>query len=63
MMLASYIILLTFIMYVSPFLLRLLVGIDVMKTTYPGMLPFHKLDHGAVVFKLKYCVVEHFYNL
>lgn len=32
-----------------------------MKTTYPGMLPFHKLDLSAVVFNLQlYGVVEHF---
>ena len=32
-----------------------------MKTTYPGMLPFHELDHSAVVFNLQlYGVVEHF---
>ena len=41
--------------YVSPFLLHLLVGVDVMKTTYPGMLPFHELDHGAMVCRLQYC--------
>ena len=51
----------TLITFVSPFLLHLLVGVDVMKTTYPGMLPIHKLDHSAVVFNLQlYGVVEHF---
>lgn len=35
-----------------------------MKTTYPGMLLFHKLDRSAMVFKLQlYGVVDHFYNL
>ena len=49
------------ITFVSPSLLHLLVGVDVMKTTYPGMLPFHELDHSAVVFNLQlYGVVEHF---
>ena len=45
----SYYIILHYILIFIFFFYIFLVGVDVMKTTYPGKFPFHKLDHGAVV--------------
>jgi len=52
----------TYIIYLNIFLLHVLVGVDVMKTTYPGTFPFHELNHCVMV-SFQYHGVEHLFTI